>query len=225
MLKITNLTKIYKINSSFFEKQKKFVALDNISFELKDNEVLSVIGESGSGKSTLAKIICRLIPFDFGNIEINGKNISDYSKIEFANTVQMIFQNPYASFNPKLKIGYSLLEAVDKNIKNKRDFIIEKLKLVGIEDDVFTKYPHQFSGGQRQRIAISRALLREPKFLIADEPFSSLDIINQNIIMEIFEKIKKEKRTNLIFITHDISAAKKISDKILALKYEKMYNV
>ncbi len=130
----------------------------------------------------------------------------------------MIFQNPYASFNPKLKVGYSLLEALDKNIKNKKDVIMETLKLVDINDDIFNKYPHQFSGGQRQRIAIARALLKKPKILFADEPFSSLDVINQNLIMNIFEKIKKDKKTTLIFITHDISAALKISDKILALK-------
>lgn len=218
MLKVKNLTKTYILNTSFFERKKVFHALNNISFELKKNETLSIIGESGSGKSTLAKIICRLIPFDSGTIEIDGKNISDYSRKEFSNIVQMIFQNPYASFNPKLTIGYSLLEAVDKNIKNKKDIVREKLKLVDIEDDVFNKYPHQFSGGQRQRIAIARALLKEPKMLIADEPFSSLDVINQKLIIEIFDKIKKETETTLIFITHDISAAKKISDKILALK-------
>ncbi len=195
MLKITNLTKIYKLNSSFFEKQKTFVALNNISFELKKNEVLAVVGESGSGKSTVAKIICRLIPFDSGTVEIDGKNLLDFTKQEMANTVQMIFQNPYASFNPKLTIGYSLLEAVDKNVKNKEAVIKEKLKLVDMDDDIFTKYPYQFSGGQRQRIAIARALLRKPKILIADEPFSSLDIINQNFIMKIFKKIKEEKQS------------------------------
>ena len=218
MLKVKKLFKTYNLNSSFFEKQKKFVALNNISFELKENEVLSIVGESGSGKTTLAKIICRLIPFDSGTIEINGKNILDYTKAEFSKTVQMIFQNPYSSFNPKLTIGYSLLEAVDKNIKNKKDIIMEKLQLVDINDDIFKKYPHQFSGGQRQRLAIARALLREPKILFADEPFSSLDVINQNLVLEIFNKIKKNKKTTLIFITHDIPAALKISDKILALK-------
>ncbi len=218
MLKVKNLIKTYTLNSSFFEKQKKFVALNNISFELRENETLSIIGESGSGKTTLAKIICRLLSFDSGKIEINGKNISDYSNLDFSKTVQMIFQNPYASFNPKLKVGYSLLEALDKNIKNKKDVIMETLKLVDINDDIFNKYPHQFSGGQRQRIAIARALLKKPKILFADEPFSSLDVINQNLIMNIFEKIKKDKKTTLIFITHDISAALKISDKILALK-------
>ena len=218
MLTVENVTKVYKKSSSLFTKGENFVALNNVSFNLEQNKVLSVIGESGSGKTTLAKIICALLPYDNGKIEINNKNISDYTKQELSNTVQMIFQNPYASFNPKLTIGYSLKEAVDDNIKDKKSFIKEKLALVDMNDDIFDKFPHQFSGGQRQRIAIARALLKEPKLLIADEPFASLDVINQSLIMDIFYKIKKEQKTNIIFITHDISAAFKISDKILILQ-------
>ena len=219
MLKVKNITKTYKKNSSFFKKEIDFKALQDISFDLKENEVLSIIGESGSGKTTLAKIICALLPFDNGIVEINNKNISNYTRQELSNTVQMIFQNPYASFNPKLTIGYSLHEAVDKSLKNKETFINEKLLLVDMNyKNIFDKYPHQFSGGQRQRIAIARALLKNPKFLIADEPFASLDVINQSLIMDIFYKIKKEHKTNIIFITHDISAAFKISDKILILQ-------
>ena len=218
MLKVENVTKIYKKSASLFKKEEDFVALNKVSFSLEQNKVLSIIGESGSGKTTLAKIICSLLSYDGGKIEINNKNISDYTKQELSNTVQMIFQNPYASFNPKLTIGYSLFEAVNENIKNKKDFIKEKLALVDMEEDVFDKFPHQFSGGQRQRIAIARALLKEPKILIADEPFASLDVINQSLIMDIFYKIKKEQKTNIIFITHDISSAFKISDKILILQ-------
>ena len=164
MLKVENVTKIYKKESSLFKKDEDFVALNKVSFELEENKVLSIIGESGSGKTTLAKIICSLLPFDDGIVKINNKNILDYKKQELSNTVQMIFQNPYASFNPKLTIGYSLHEAVDENIKNKKEFISEKLALVDMkEDDIFDKYPHQFSGGQRQRIAIARALLKNPE--------------------------------------------------------------
>lgn len=219
MLKVKNINKTYNKNSSFFKKEETFKALNNISFELEENNVLSIIGESGSGKTTLAKIICRLLPFDSGIVEINNKNILSYTKQDLSNTIQMIFQNPYSSFNPKLTIGYSLYEAVDKNIKNKKELISEKLALVDMkENDIFDKYPHQFSGGQRQRIAIARALLKNPKILIADEPFASLDVINQSLIMDIFYKIKKEQKTNLIFITHDISSAFKISNKILILQ-------
>ncbi|MCR4662863.1 MAG: dipeptide/oligopeptide/nickel ABC transporter ATP-binding protein [Endomicrobiaceae bacterium] len=218
MLTVENITKIYKKGSSLFKKDEDFVALNKISFKLEQNKVLSIIGESGSGKTTLAKIICSLLPYDSGKIEINNKNISNYTKKELSNTVQMIFQNPYASFNPKLTIGYSLTEAADDTVKDKREYIKEKLALVDMPDDILNKFPHQFSGGQRQRIAIARALLKEPKLLIADEPFASLDVINQSLIMDIFRKIKKEHKTNIIFITHDISSAFQISDKILILQ-------
>ena len=231
MLAVENITKIYKKGSSLFKKEEDFVALNNVSFKLEQNKVLSIIGESGSGKTTLAKIICALLPFDNGIVKINNKNILDYTKQELSNTVQMIFQNPYASFNPKLTIGYSLFEAVDGKIKNKKEFVSEKLALVDMDTDILDKFPHQFSGGQRQRIAIARALLKSPKILIADEPFASLDVINQSLIMDIFYKIKKEQKTNIIFITHDISAAFKISDKILILqngnmvKYENIEDI
>ncbi len=215
LIKVKELNKSYKTNSSL----NKFIkVLNNISFNLESDTVLGIIGESGSGKTTLAKILSRLEYYDNGLVEIDGRNISSFNKNDFSNTVQMIFQNPYASFNPKLTIGYSLSEALDKNIKDKEDLIKAKLLLVGLENDILNKYPHQFSGGQRQRLAIARALLKNPKILIADEPFASLDVASQRIITDIFKSIKKDKKTNLIFITHDISSAFEISDKLLILK-------
>ncbi|MGE4385624.1 MAG: dipeptide/oligopeptide/nickel ABC transporter ATP-binding protein [Endomicrobiaceae bacterium] len=218
LIRTENLYKIYKTNASFFHKEKEFNVLKNITFSLDYGCTLSIIGESGSGKTTLAKILSALIPFDKGMLEINGKNILSFTRRELSETVQMIFQNPYASFNPKLTIGVSLSQAFDNNIDNKELIIKNKLALVGLERDILNKYPHQFSGGQRQRIAIARALLKNPKILIADEPFASLDAVSQNTIMDIFVKIKKEKQTNIIFITHDIASAMEISDKILILK-------
>ncbi|MFA7074241.1 MAG: dipeptide/oligopeptide/nickel ABC transporter ATP-binding protein [Endomicrobiaceae bacterium] len=218
LIRTENLYKIYKTNASFFHKEKEFNVLKNITFSLDYGCTLSIIGESGSGKTTLAKILSALIPFDKGMLEINGKNILSFTRRELSETVQMIFQNPYASFNPKLTIGVSLSQAFDNNIDNKELIIKNKLALVGLERDILNKYPHQFSGGQRQRIAIARALLKKPKILIADEPFASLDAVSQNTIMDIFVKIKKEKQTNIIFITHDIASAMEISDRILILK-------
>lgn len=218
LLNIKHLNKIYKTNSSFFKREKEFNVLNDITFSLNDNVVLSIIGESGSGKTTLAKIISALIPFDSGTVEIDNKNILSFTRQELSNTVQMIFQNPYASFNPKLTIGNSLSQAFDNHIKDEQDIIKEKLVLVGLEKNILDKYPHQFSGGQRQRIAIARALLKNPKILIADEPFASLDVISQSVIMDIFIKIKEEIKTNIIFITHDIASAMELSDKILILK-------
>lgn len=215
LIKVKELNKTYKTNSSV---NRSIKVLNNISFNLEYDTVLGIIGESGSGKTTLAKILSRLEYYDNGLVEIDGRDIASFDKKEFSNTVQMIFQNPYASFNPKLTIGYSLSEALDKNIKNKEILIKEKLLLVGLENNILNKYPHQFSGGQRQRLAIARALLKNPKILIADEPFASLDVASQRVITDIFKSIKKDKKTNLIFITHDISSAFEISDKLLILK-------
>ena len=228
LIKVKDLNKTYKTNSSV---NKFITVLNNISFNLERDTVLGIIGESGSGKTTLAKILSKLEDCDNGLVEIDGKNISSFDKKEFSNTVQMIFQNPYASFNPKLTVGYSLSEALDKNIKNEEDLIKAKLLLVGLENDILNKYPHQFSGGQRQRLAIARALLKKPKILIADEPFASLDVASQTLIMDIFKKIKKDNNTNLIFITHDIASAFEISDKLLILrngniiKYDTINNI
>lgn len=218
LVNINRLNKFYKINSSFFEREKRFNVLNNVTFSLEKNTVLAVIGSSGSGKTTLAKIISALVPFDSGTVEIDNKNILSFTRKELSNTVQMIFQNPYASFNPKLTVGCSLSQSLDKNVKNKTEIIRNKLLSVGLEGDILGKYPYQFSGGQKQRIAVARALLKEPKILIADEPFASLDVVSQSLIMDIFIKIKKEKKTNIIFITHDIASAVEISDKILVLK-------
>jgi len=214
LISVKNLTKNYKTESG----KVTVGALKDVSFEIEKRKVLGIIGESGSGKSTLVRILSRLENFDSGSVEINGKDIYCFGKKEFSRTVQMIFQNPYASFNPKLTVGYSLSEALEKNCKNKKELIMNKLALVGIDEDILDKYPHQFSGGQRQRLAIARALLKEPDILIADEPFASLDAVSQSIITDIFIRIKKDKKTNIIFITHDISSAFEISDRILILK-------
>jgi len=214
LISVKNLTKNYKTDSGKISVS----ALQNISFDMEKGKVLGIIGESGSGKTTLVKILSRLENFDSGSVEINGKDIYCFGKKEFSRTVQMIFQNPYASFNPKLTVGYSLSEALAKDVKNKKELIMNKLSLVGINDDILDKYPHQFSGGQRQRLAIARALLKDPDILIADEPFASLDAVSQSIITDIFIRIKKDKKTNIVFITHDISSAFEISDQILILK-------
>jgi peptide/nickel transport system ATP-binding protein len=218
LIKAEHIYKIYKTNASFFHREKEFNVLNDISFSLDCGNTLSIIGESGSGKTTLAKILSALIPFDSGMLEINGKKIQSFTRRELSQTVQMIFQNPYASFNPKLTIGVSLSQAFDGYEDNKETVIKDKLFLVGLEKNILDKYPHQFSGGQRQRIAIARALLKNPEILIADEPFASLDAVSQTKIMDIFLKIKKEEKTNIIFITHDVAAAMEISDKILILK-------
>jgi len=215
LLEVSNLTKIYTTQE--FLKERKFLSLDNVSFSLEDGESLSVIGSSGSGKTTLGRILARILDFDAGTVKYFGKNINDYKIAELSAIVQMVFQNPYASLDPKMKIKNSLAEA-DKNPDN----INAALKSVDLDANILDNYPHQFSGGQRQRIAIARALLKKPKLIIADEPFASLDIYSQNQIMEIFTKVARTEKISIILITHDISAASKFADRMLIMEKGKL---
>lgn len=216
-LKVENLSKTYSTKT--FLTTKKFDALRNISFSLNEGESCSIIGASGSGKTTLGKILARILPFTGGSIKYCNKDIKKYSLTDFSNMAQMIFQNPYASLNPKLKIKTSLME-VFKNQKNKNNYekIKDVLNSVDLNETVLNNYPHQFSGGQRQRIAIARVLLKNPKLIIADEPFTSLDVYCQKQIMEIFDNIKRKFHTSILLITHDISAAKKFSKRMIIMQ-------
>lgn len=220
-LEVKNLSKTY-ITKTFLS-EKRFKALDNISFTLDKNEFLSVIGSSGSGKSTLGRILANILNFDEGSIKYFDKDINEYRIQEFSKIVQLIFQNPYSSLNPKLKIKSSFLEVFnnkkDTDVKNK---IKESLEKVGLDEKILKNYPHQFSGGQRQRIAIARALLKNPKLIIADEPFASLDVYSQNQILNIFKNIKENSDTSIILITHDINAAAKFSQKMVIMENGKL---
>ena len=219
-LNITNLSKIYTAKTFFGEK--KFLALDSIAFSVKEGESLSIIGSSGSGKTTLGRIIAKIIEYDSGEIKFYEKNIHDYSVRDFSKIVQMIFQNPYASLNPRIKIKSSLMEALDKDEISKAEEIIQKtLEKTGLETKILNNYPHQFSGGQRQKIAIARALLKKPKLIIADEPFASLDIYSQNQIISIFKDIMKSG-VSIILITHDIAVAKQFSERMIVMNEGKI---
>ena len=220
-LEVSNLSKIY--NTKEFFSEKKFLALDNAGFSMKEGEYLSIIGSSGSGKTTLGRIIANLLEYDAGSIKYSGKNLKDYSVLELSSIVQMMFQNPYASLNPKLKIRSSLLEALPGMNKTEADAIIEKvLSDVGLDAKIMDNYPHQFSGGQRQRIAVARVLLKSPKLIIADEPFASLDVYSQNQIMDIFKNIKNTSGISVILITHDISAASKFAERMVIMERGKI---
>ncbi|MDR1196340.1 MAG: dipeptide/oligopeptide/nickel ABC transporter ATP-binding protein [Endomicrobium sp.] len=221
LLEAANLSKQY-VSKEFF-KENKFLALDNAGFSLKEGGYLSVIGSSGSGKTTLGRIIANLLDYDGGSVKYFGKDMKDYSPSELSQIVQMIFQNPYASLNPKLKIKSSLLEALDcKKTKNSEETIIKALEQVGLDGRILNNYPHQFSGGQRQRIAVARALLKNPKLIIADEPFASLDVYSQSRILDIFKNIKKVSNTSIILITHDISAASDFSERMIIMENGKI---
>lgn len=223
ILDIQNLTKYFDIGS--FGTKKYVHAVEDVSFELHKSETLGIVGESGSGKSTLARLILGLIPVTSGKVYYEGDEITGV-KGKYASKVrsdiQMVFQDPYASLNPRIKIGESIAEPiiVNKLIKNKKDVrlrVEELLNLVGLQPEMYDRYPHEFSGGQRQRIGIARALSLNPKVLICDEAVSALDVSVQAQVLNLFNRLKDELDLTYIFIGHDLSVVKYISNRILVM--------
>ena len=183
--------------------------LKDINFDIKEGEVVSLIGESGSGKTSISKIIVGLLKAE-GQVQINGK-------------VQMIFQSPYSSLNPKYKIRDIIAEGVIyqkilKKEENLDEYLLSILNEVGLDKEVLNKYPHELSGGMRQRVGIARAVAVKPNLIIADEILTALDALTQIQILELFQKLKENKKISYLFISHDINVVKKISDRLLIIK-------
>ena len=196
-------------------------AVNNVSLKIYRGEIYALAGESGCGKSTLAKAITKLVLPKEGDILFEGKSILCHSKEEkklYPKDVQMVFQNPYSSLNPKMKIGDILREPLDINTnltkKEKEERVLEILSDVGLQSTCLNLYPHQFSGGQRQRIAIARALILKPKLLIADEPVSALDASIQAQIINLLKELKQKHNLTILFISHDMNVIKYLADRV-----------
>lgn len=225
LLDIKNLNVVYKTKKNIFGKIAEIYAVNNVSLDIKKGEILAIAGESGCGKSTLAKAIMKLVDSESGEIKLDGKNILKINTREdlqsFYKRVQMIFQNPYSSLNPKMKIGQILKEPLEINTKlSKKDInkiIEEKITKVGLDKNCLELYPHEFSGGQRQRIAIARSLILNPEFIIADEPVSALDVSIQAQIINLLKELKNDFNLTFLFISHDLSVIKYISDRIAVM--------
>jgi oligopeptide transport system ATP-binding protein len=199
-------------------------AVDGINLELHKGEILGLVGESGCGKSTLARTIMQLIPNTDGVVSLEGRHLSNLSQTQIRServNFQMIFQDPYASLNPHMTVYDTLAEAVRTRKKVRGKKLLEKvaqlMTTVGLSPNQMQRYPHEFSGGQRQRIAIARALAPEPKLVIADEPVSALDVSIQSQIISLILKLCREMELTVIFISHDISVVKYISDRIAVM--------
>lgn len=222
LLEIKNLNVTYQTKKGLIGKIQTVHAVNNVSLDIQKGEILAIAGESGCGKSTLAKAIMKLVQSDSGEILLNGENVlnlkhnKDLKK--FYQKVQMIFQNPYSSLNPKMKIGEILKEPLIINTNLKKEEITkiveEKIKKVGLDKSVLNLYPHEFSGGQRQRIAIARSLILNPEFIIADEPVSALDVSIQAQIINLLKQLKEDFNLTFLFISHDLSVIKYLSDRI-----------
>jgi oligopeptide transport system ATP-binding protein len=225
-LQIENLKAHFPVESGVILRRRVGTvrAVDGVSFSLTRGEILGLVGESGCGKSTLGRTILQLIPPTEGAVVLAGKNLAGMDKRELREAradFQMIFQDPYASLNPRMTVFDALAEAMRAHRKisaveiNQR--VATLLQKVGLSPRFVKKYPHEFSGGQRQRIAIARALAVEPKLIIADEPVSALDVSIQAQIINLLAKLSREMQLTLIFISHDLSVVKHISDRIAVM--------
>jgi len=204
-------------------------AVDGITVKLKKGEILGLVGESGCGKSTLARTIMQLVRCTDGEVFLQGKPLSELSarairavRVDF----QMIFQDPYASLNPRMTVFDTLSEAIRTRRRYRRKELVAKvgelMEMVGLPANQMLRYPHEFSGGQRQRVAIARALAPQPKLVIADEPVSALDVSIQSQILNLILKLCREMELTMIFISHDISVVKYISDRIAVMYLGKL---
>ncbi|MEI0698684.1 ABC transporter ATP-binding protein [Brachyspira intermedia] len=231
ILKLENVKKYFypstNIIESLMKKSKEIKAVDDISIEVKRGEILAIIGESGSGKTTIGKLVMKLINPTSGNIIFENENINNFTKEETAKyrrKVQMIFQDPYASMNPRFKIKDVLKEPLyihniegDEKVYN--EMVIKALKDVKINppEEFMERYPHMLSGGQRQRIATARALILNPKLVVADEPVSMIDLSTRAEILYMMKELQVEKNLSYIYITHDLSTARYFADRIAVM--------
>ncbi|HMG81478.1 MAG TPA: ABC transporter ATP-binding protein [Ferruginibacter sp.] len=230
-LSVKNLTVQFAERKKIFgERKPAFTAVDNVSFNVFKGETIGLVGESGCGKTTLGRTILQLIPATAGSIILDGTDLAQVAKKDMRplrKELQIIFQDPYGSLNPRLTIGDAIKEPMKvhqlfSTDKQQQDKVIELLEKVNLKAEHFNRYPHQFSGGQRQRICIARALALNPSFLIFDESVSALDVSVQAQVLNLLNDLKKEFNFTSIFISHDLSVVRYISDRILVMNKGKI---
>lgn len=229
------LVEIQNLKQYFNEGKKNEVrAVDGITFDIYKGETLGIVGESGCGKSTTGRTIIRLYNATDGKVIYDGVDVhSKKSKAElkaFNRKMQMIFQDPYASLNPRMKVLDIIAEGLDihglvKNPKERMERVYELLETVGLNREHVNRYPHEFSGGQRQRLGIARALAVEPEFIIADEPISALDVSIQAQVVNLLKELQEERGLTYLFIAHDLSMVKYISDRIGVMYFGKLVEI
>ena len=233
LIEVIGIKKFFNVKKSSFLKSNLFVkAIDGVNLSIRKNEVVGLVGESGCGKTTLGRVILRIIEPTKGKIFFKGQNITNlkgHYLIEIRKKIMMIYQDPCSSLDPRMTIGKIIGEPlyIQKNYtrKEKERKVKRVLEMVEISPNKYKKFPHEFSLGQRQRIAIARALITNPELIIADEPVSSLDVSIQAQIINLFQDLKKELSISILFITHDLSVVKHISDRIAVMYLGKIVEI
>ncbi len=229
LIRVENLRKEFPVQKSFLDqlfagKKKGFVhAVDDVTFGIKKGEVLGLAGESGSGKSTTGRLLIRLLDPTSGNIYFGGENLADKSPKEmqtFRSKMQVVFQDPNSSLSPRMRvgdaIGHPLKIHTDLGVEERKRKVMELMERVGLSpaEFLYYKYPHQLSGGQSQRVVLARALVTNPEFVVADEPIAMADVSVRAMILELMKELKEEFDLTYLFVTHDLSTAKYICDRI-----------
>ena len=224
LLSVRNLHKHYPIKKNLFQRPDILKANNDVSFDVFEGEILSIVGESGCGKSTIAKMILKIEEQTGGIINYKGKDIATLSRKalrEYRKDIQIIFQDPYSSLNPRWKVGSIIGEPLLLNTDLSRKQIEKKVRdlmdKVGLLPEFYERYPHQFSGGQRQRIGVARALALQPKLIVCDEPVSALDVSIQSQVLNLLIDLQSEFKFTYIFISHDIGVVEHISDRVLVM--------
>jgi len=233
LLEIRNLKKYFPVGDGFLSRNKGSVkAVDGVTLSINEGETLGLVGESGCGKSTLGRAILRLIEPTGGEVVFEGRNLLALSGRELRDMrreMQIIFQDPYASLNPRMRVGDIVGEGLEIHKlakgKAKRDRVMELLHQVGLRDDHFARYPHEFSGGQRQRIGIARALAVNPKFIVCDEPVSSLDVSIQAQIINLLQELQDKMHLTYLFISHDLRVVEHISHRVAIMYLGKVVEI
>lgn len=218
LIEIQNLKQYFPAGGSILKPQY-VKAVDNVSFSIKRGETLGLVGESGCGKTTVGRTILRLYEPTSGKIIYDGKDITNVDMLPYRQKMQIVFQDPYASLDPRMTVVDIVGEAIDlhnlaSSKAERKEKVIRMLQRVGLNSEHANRYPHEFSGGQRQRIGIARALATEPEFIVCDEPVSALDVSIQAQIVNMFEELQEEMGLTYLFIAHDLSVVKHISKRI-----------
>ena len=224
VLTARQLTRHYSVSQGLFKPSATVQALNGVSFELQAGKTLAVVGESGCGKSTLARALTLIEEPSSGSLQIAGQEVNGanaQTRKQLRRDVQMVFQNPYASLNPRQKIGDQLAEPLLINTSlsraERREKVQAMMSQVGLRPEHYQRYPHMFSGGQRQRIALARAMMLTPKVLVADEPTSALDVSIQAQVLNLFMDLQEEFKTGYVFISHNLSVVRHVADDVLVM--------